>query len=106
MRNLASRAGAPAALLAFLATLPSATPVLAQPEICARPSRPDIPAGERADYEALAASRAAVDTYMDRMQDYLDCLQDESTAAAAETDRVVDEWNEAVNAFEARAQQQ
>ena len=91
--------------MVFAAALLVAAPAVAQPEICARPQRPDIPSGRKTDYDALAAARGAVDTYMDRMQDYLDCLQDESTAAAAETERVVDQWNEAVSAFEARQQE-
>lgn len=91
-----------ACVLGVLQAVPDA---VAQPEICARPARPDIPAGDSAEFDTLAAARETVDTYLDRMQDYLDCLQEESTAASAETGRVVDQWNEAARAFEARQQQ-
>ena len=95
---LAARLLLPLAAVSMLA----AAPAMAQPEFCARPERPGIPAGGSAAFEALSGAREAVDDYLDRMQDYLDCLQDESRAAALETDAVVDEWNAAVAAFEAR----
>ncbi len=71
-------------------------------ENCLRPQAPIIPSGANAEREAMLTARADVDAYLERMQAYVDCLARESEDASAEADRVVDEWNAALQNFERR----
>ena len=68
-------------------------------EGCVRPVPPKIREGGSVAREVMLEIQTAIDTYLDHMQEYVDCLSRESMDASAEADRVVDAWNEALDSF-------
>ncbi|MEE4191037.1 MAG: hypothetical protein V2I66_05635 [Halieaceae bacterium] len=51
---------------------------------CSRPAAPQLPDGSSSDLEAMVEGQKAVKAYVAETEAYLDCLNEESAAAADE----------------------
>ncbi len=51
---------------------------------CDYPSKVDVPNGTQASKEQMMAGQKAIKSYMDEMNTYLDCIDDENAAAKSE----------------------
>lgn len=87
--------------LLVTAVVAAAIPLSADAQMffCSRPSAPYIPIGSYSDRWSMERAERDVDDYLDQMNNYLDCLAQESQDAQYEAERVIDEWNRAVNAY-------
>ena len=75
------------------------TPVYSQSYSCDRPDTPYIRSGSSADYDQMQRTQREVENYFSEMDDYLDCLKNESDDAVGEANHVQDEWETAVRRF-------
>lgn len=71
----------------------------AQSYYCSRPSEPSIPSPYAADYDRMERAQREVANYMDEMQDYVQCVQNELDDAVNEANDIGDEWDRAVKRF-------
>ncbi len=75
---------------------------------CDRPTAPQLPDGSSSDLETMVAGQKAVKVYVEETEAYLDCLNEEGAAVAAEETPEqqmarIDLHNEAVDDMEAVA---
>ena len=90
------------ALGAMLLVLGALAASGAQAQSCSRPGPPPIPDGASAEQDAMIAARTEVEAFLDKMQGYVNCLHKENQDAAAEADRIVEQWNAQLNVFQSR----
>ena len=69
---------------------------------CRAPNSPSIPSGYAADYERMERAGNRVDAFAGEVSEYIRCLEQNMKAAADEYRDILDEWNRAVRAFNAR----
>ena len=77
------------------------TPTIAQTYFCSRPSKPYITSYSNTRSQ-MENTRDDVERYTRNMRDYIECLNNESSDAVDEHRRVINEWNDAVSAFNNR----
>ncbi len=74
----------------------------AQASYCIRPSEPYIPSGYIAEHYQMRSTQSEVESYVEEMRDYLECLAREHSDAQNELETVIDEWQSAVAAYNTR----
>lgn len=71
----------------------------AQAYYCSRPSPPSLPDGSSSNVDEMKDAEREVNSYLDEMRDYIECLNREAGDAADEANGLQDDWNNQVAAF-------
>ena len=69
---------------------------------CSEPSEPSIPSGYYAESYQMKSARSEVESYLDEVQDYKQCLAQCIDDVNSEAEDVIDEWNSAVQQYNNR----
>ncbi len=74
----------------------------AQSYFCSRPGEPSIPDGSYEERWEMESAQDEVQDYINQMNEYLECLRNESSDARDEARRVQSEMNDAISNFNSR----
>jgi hypothetical protein len=66
---------------------------------CNRPMKVSIPSGNYTDFASMERAQRDVESYFEKMKDYVDCIQNEINDSIDEANRTGDEWERAIDAF-------
>lgn len=69
---------------------------------CSEPNEPSIPSGYYAESYQMESAKSEVESYLDEMQGYKQCLARCIDEANLEAEKVIDEWNSAVQQYNNR----
>ncbi|MFC1665675.1 hypothetical protein ACFL17_08620 [Pseudomonadota bacterium] len=69
---------------------------------CSEPSEPIVPSGYIAESYSMESAKYDVESYIDEVQDYKQCLADCIDEANSQAQNIIDEWNSAVQAYNNR----
>ena len=61
-----------------------------------------MPHGSYAEHWEMERAQSELEEYLDDMREYSDCLEMEREDAAMEVNRVLDDWNDSVTAYNNR----
>lgn len=86
-------------LALILASLPMKTYASCH---CSEPTEPSIPSGYYAESYQMKSARREVESYIDEIRDYKQCLARCIDDANADAENVIEEWNSAVRRYNNR----
>lgn len=69
---------------------------------CSEPSEPTIPSGDYAESYEMESAKDEVESYVDEIQDYKQCLAQCIDDANSTATNIIDEWESAVSDFNNR----
>lgn len=69
---------------------------------CSEPSEPSIPNGYYAEHYQMERAKSEVESYIDEIQDYKQCLLRCIERANSDAEDIIDEWNTAVRRYNNR----
>jgi hypothetical protein len=69
---------------------------------CNEPTIPYIPSGYAADAWTMQSAEFEVQSYLNKVKGYLECLANEQEVVRREANRVLSQWNAEVSAYNLR----